>query len=65
MRLYNENEDFQTIRMNKEEFEEQGIKRGDLIKNGKAFYKVWSYMEDGHGNVLILVEHPVTVHAYV
>lgn len=64
MKLFNENEDFQTIRMEKEEFEEKGIRRGDLICHGNAYYKVWSYMEDGHGNVLMLVEHPVTVHEY-
>lgn len=64
MKLYSENNDYQMVRMSKEEFTEKGVKKGDLINFGSTYCTVFGHMEDGHGNVLVLVENPVTVHEY-
>lgn len=64
MKLHSDNGEYQTIRISREEFEEEGIKKGDLVSYGNTFYKIFGSMEDGHGNVVLLVENPVTVHQY-
>lgn len=64
MKLYSDCGDYQVIRISKEELQEEPINKGDLIYHGKTLYRVWGFMEDGHGNMLILAENPVTIHEY-
>lgn len=65
MKLYRDYGDFQMIRVSEKEIQDRGdIMKNDLIKFGNSYYKVWGTCDDGHGNKIVFINHPVTVHEY-
>lgn len=65
MKLYKDCGFMQIIRIDRDELEDMGeIKKNDLIRFGNAYYKVYGAIDDGHGNKILILDNPVTVHEY-